>query len=297
MSDPFRVDGPAVISFSGGRTSGLMLRRCLDAHGGTLPADVHVVFANTGLEREETLRFVDECSTRWGVEIRWVERRPRPERFAEVTFETASRDGEPFAALIEEKRYLPNAVTRLCTEGLKIHVLRDFMRAQGYEHWTNVVGLRFDEPSRVASVRARFEPRWDSVCPLASAKVTATDVAAFWRAQPFDLELRAGEGNCNLCFLKSRPLREYLAATRPQDAAWWIAQEARVGARFHAHERGYADLLDRARRQLPLVLDTEALNASTIPCGCTDRRASRRCGCRNVRRGGHPLTCVFARAA
>jgi 3'-phosphoadenosine 5'-phosphosulfate sulfotransferase (PAPS reductase)/FAD synthetase len=60
--DPFHIEGPAVISFSGGRTSGLMLRRVLDAHGGTLPANVHVVFANTGLEREETLRFVDDCA-------------------------------------------------------------------------------------------------------------------------------------------------------------------------------------------------------------------------------------------
>lgn len=295
--DPFHIEGPAVISFSGGRTSGLMLRRVLDAHGGTLPANVHVVFANTGLEREETLRFVDECASRWGVEIRWVERRPRPERFAEVTFETASRDGEPFAALIGEKRYLPNAVTRHCTEGLKLEVMRSFMLAQGHEHWTNVVGLRADEPARVARVRARIEPRWDSVCPLADARVTAADVAAFWRAQPFDLGLRAGEGNCNLCFLKGRALREHLVAARPQDAAWWIAQEARVGARFHAHERGYADLLDRARRQLPLVFDADALAASTIPCTCTDRRASRRCGCRNVRRVGHPLACVFARAA
>lgn len=29
--DPFLIEGPAVISFSGGRTSGYMLRRVLDA--------------------------------------------------------------------------------------------------------------------------------------------------------------------------------------------------------------------------------------------------------------------------
>ena len=34
-----------------------MLRRVLDAHGGTLPADVFAVFANTGDEREETPAF------------------------------------------------------------------------------------------------------------------------------------------------------------------------------------------------------------------------------------------------
>lgn len=48
MRNPCKIEGPAVISFSGGRTSGMMLRAILDAHGGTLPADVRVLFANTG---------------------------------------------------------------------------------------------------------------------------------------------------------------------------------------------------------------------------------------------------------
>lgn len=34
MTNPFHIDGPAVVSFSGGRTSGLMLYRILDAWGG-----------------------------------------------------------------------------------------------------------------------------------------------------------------------------------------------------------------------------------------------------------------------
>jgi hypothetical protein len=40
VTDPFKIDGPACISFSGGRTSAYMLRRIQLAHGGTLPADV-----------------------------------------------------------------------------------------------------------------------------------------------------------------------------------------------------------------------------------------------------------------
>lgn len=59
MIDPFRIEGPAVVNVSGGRTSAYMLRRVLDACGGRLPADVFAVFCNTGDEREETLRFVE----------------------------------------------------------------------------------------------------------------------------------------------------------------------------------------------------------------------------------------------
>jgi 3'-phosphoadenosine 5'-phosphosulfate sulfotransferase (PAPS reductase)/FAD synthetase len=65
--NPYKIEGPAVISFSGGRTSAYMLRKVLDAHEGELPPDVFVVFADTGKERPETLDFVRECSKRWGV--------------------------------------------------------------------------------------------------------------------------------------------------------------------------------------------------------------------------------------
>ena len=62
MRDPFVIWGPAILGVSGGRTSGKMLRRILDAHGGHLPTDVVPVFANTGLERPETLDFVDRAA-------------------------------------------------------------------------------------------------------------------------------------------------------------------------------------------------------------------------------------------
>lgn len=57
MGHPFKIDdSPAVISFSGGRTSAYMLRRCLDAG---VPDDCYVIFSNTGRELPETLDFVE----------------------------------------------------------------------------------------------------------------------------------------------------------------------------------------------------------------------------------------------
>ena len=59
---PYIVPRPAVISFSGGRTSAYLLKQILDAHGGRLPQDISVVYANTGMERPETLNFIDTCA-------------------------------------------------------------------------------------------------------------------------------------------------------------------------------------------------------------------------------------------
>ena len=52
--NPYKINGPALISFSGGRTSGFMLWNILQAHNGKLPDDVYVTFANTGKEAPET---------------------------------------------------------------------------------------------------------------------------------------------------------------------------------------------------------------------------------------------------
>lgn len=75
MSDPFKVDGPTIISTSGGRTSGYMLWRVLQANGGILPKDCHAVFCNTGLEHPNTLTFVHQIEERW-CPVTWLEYRP-----------------------------------------------------------------------------------------------------------------------------------------------------------------------------------------------------------------------------
>lgn len=260
MSDPFKIDGPALISFSGGRTSAYMLWRILQAHGGVLPDNVHVTFANTGKEREETLRFVHECATRWGVRVRWLEWRTRrtkgddgesipfDQRYEEVGFNSASRNGEPFAALIADKGYTPNAVARFCTSELKVRVMKWFMQAQGYEHWVNVVGLRHDEQHRVAKSRAPNNEPWTTALPLDDAKITNRAVHAFWSAQDFDLQLLPFEGNCDACFLKARGKLYEVERTKPGTLQWWADQEVAIKGRF-VTEYSYAELIRDVRRQ------------------------------------------------
>lgn len=274
MTDPFVTDGPTVVSFSGGRTSGYMLRRILQAHGGTLPADTHVVFANTGKERPETLAFVHECATRWDVPITWLEYTGRAggshgQRFRVVDFASASRRGEPFETLIRERKFVPNSLMRFCTTELKIHPIRDFMLSRGYEDWANVVGLRFDEPNRVARVRNRgTADSWVTRTPLYSAQVTEAEVLAFWSKQPFDLQLPPGDSNCDGCMLKGPRRLADIERRHPGTLAWWGEQERSVGGTFRS---GWpiADIERAARLPvLPGILNDG--NEPALPCACTD---------------------------
>lgn len=260
MTDPFLITGPAIISFSGGRTSAYMLWRILQAHGGTLPDDVVVAFANTGKEREETLRFVHECEVHFGAHVHWLEYVVPAERGASccevVGYNSASRNGEPFARLIARKNYTPNSVTRFCTSELKIRTMRDFAKSMGWKRWHNVVGLRHDEGHRCLKAYARNDTNKEAfkvLLPLDKGHITVRDVAAFWAAQPFDLQLRHYEGNCDLCFLKGRNKLKAIIRENPGIADWWIEQERIVGASFNK-EVSYADL-KRDVEQQPHLFD------------------------------------------
>lgn len=282
---PFRMHGPTLISFSGGRTSALMLYLILREHGGTLPEDCYVVFANTGREREETLRFIYECGIRWGVDIVWLEWRPFPrgapldERFEVVGLNSADRSGHWFAELIRRKQYLPNPVMRYCTTELKIRVMRDFMLSQGLPFWINCVGIRADEPERVMKGIDRNmagKERYFSVHPLYHAGIELPTVRQFWREQPFDLQLMSHEGNCDLCFLKGRPKKMAIMRQFPELADWWIEQERSAkcsvpdgpagGARFRAEET-IAAMRDAALNSPLLPTDFTEEDEFDADCG------------------------------
>lgn len=265
MSDPFFITGPAVISFSGGRTSAYMLWRILQAHGGALPEDVLPIFANTGREMPATLDFVQACGQAWNVRIIWLEFvARRQDGYAVVSHNQAARDAEPFGALLATLKVLPNAVQRSCTQELKIRTIARFSKHNlGWKGWNNVVGLRADEPKRLTSARKPAREVWQRVLPLADAGIVLADVQAFWRAQPFDLGLAGPwEGNCDGCFLKSYASTMRMIADHPERMAWWEQQEAvprgtdGVNRLFRNKDRmSYADLRAMVETMPRLPLD------------------------------------------
>ncbi len=219
-----------------------MLRRILDSG---FRSQVHVIFADTGQEHEATYAFIEAVEREWDVPIWRVE---RPGQFTQ---------------LITDKRFLPNPVARFCTQELKLAPMRAKMREWGYETWTNVVGIRADEPRRVARMRANMHPdRWDIALPLADAGVTVEDVMAFWASQPFDLGIGPIYSNCVGCFLKGHDKLKNIARERPDLLQWWADQEARIGGTFRNDRPPYAAML----AQPDLFQQADDL----VECFCTD---------------------------
>lgn len=222
-------EGNVQIAFSGGRTSAYMLHQLLEANGG-LPERVVVSFQNTGREMPETLDFVQEVGSRWGVDIVWLEYLPFAPHFQRINHNSASREGEPLEALIRKRSFLPNQNARFCTTELKVRTAKRYLRSLGWDYWTNCVGIRADEAHRSTNPP---KDRWKIWRPLVTAGVSKRDVAAFWRAQPFDLRLPNVKGNCWLgncdgCFLKSEANVAAFTRDFPNRATWWEQQEAYI---------------------------------------------------------------------
>jgi 3'-phosphoadenosine 5'-phosphosulfate sulfotransferase (PAPS reductase)/FAD synthetase len=274
--NPFQINEPTCISFSGGRTSAYMLWRILEANDGKLPDEAIVCFANTGKEDEATLRFVQACSDNWNVEIHWLEYRDADPAFARVDFQTASRNGEPFEAIIRKRQYLPNPVTRFCTSDLKIRTIHKYLKSLGWHDHNETmdwIGMRADEQRRAAKIADK------SRIPLVIAGVTKETVGEFWRNQTFDLELPningvTYHGNCDLCFLKGGSQVLSLIAEKPERGIWWAKMEEMAlsiaskssGAVFRSDRPSYSSMIKFSESQI----DMFDKNEEAIACFCGD---------------------------
>lgn len=229
---PYKLpDGNVQIAFSGGRTSAYMLHKILETNG-QIPDRAVVTFQNTGREMPQTLDFVQEVASRWRVNVVWLEYRTETPFFEHVNHNSAARKGEPLAALIKKRSFLPNQNSRFCTTELKVRTAKRYLRSLGWDHWTNCVGIRADESHRSTNPP---KDRWTIWRPLVDAGISKRDVAAFWRAQKFDLRLPNVKGNCWLgncdgCFLKSEANVAAFTRDYPERGAWWEEQEAYIAS-------------------------------------------------------------------
>lgn len=224
-----------VVSFSGGRTSGYLLHRMIEAYG---KENLIINFANTGRESEETLLFVANCEELFKIKINWIEydlTEDNKPTFKLVDYKTASRNGEPLGKAIKHSTYVPNIMQRRCTVTAKIEAMHLFMKTIDCDKSQTIqyIGIRYDEPKRWSKYLNQFDGNHIIKCyPLVDWKISKKDVLEFWKQQPFDLTIEEPFGNCDLCFLKSTKRRIAVLKKQPHVAKWWSDIEVEMGNTF-----------------------------------------------------------------
>lgn len=193
------------VSVSGGRTSAYMAAKikAIAEPRGITPV---FIFANTGCEHPDTLRFVNDVDVHLGLDLVWVEAVVHSGRVActhkIASFDTASRNGEPFERVVA-KYGLPNQTFKLCTRELKLNPMNSYCRSIGWyegDGYCTAIGIRADETRRVS-------PKADVnniVYPLVDWWPTdKQDVLDYWSDFDWDLTIPEHQGNCVSCYKKS----------------------------------------------------------------------------------------------
>lgn len=226
-----------VISFSGGRTSAYMTWWLLNEWEDRNNWEMIVVFANTGLEAEGTLFFVDECASEWGINIIWIESKHKDSngvsyskkgwavKHKVVTYETASRNGEPFEEMISNVG-IPSSNAPFCSQQLKKIAIQDYVKSIGWKDYHIAIGVRIDEPNRVNENRVKNKILY----PFADIMpTTKRQVSEWWGWQSFDLAIHPDEGNCVNCWKKDFPRLVRNMIRIPDSFDWWKRMEDEYG--------------------------------------------------------------------
>lgn len=201
-----------LVAFSGGRTSAYM-SWWLKEHMSHL-YNFKFVYANTGLEHEKTLEFVDKCDKHFNLDLTWIEAVVSPipmvgTTYTIVSFKSATRNNSLFDDMCAVYG-LMNQTYIHCTRELKNQPMlkfgKDVFNGDGFRQ---ALGIRSDELRRVKISN-------DFVYPLQNiTNIDKKSILEWWEKMPFDLEIEEHYGNCVGCYKKSDKKLKMIADENP----------------------------------------------------------------------------------
>jgi hypothetical protein len=201
-----------LVTFSGGETSAFMgnwLNKKMQNE-----YEMLFVFANTGVESNETLEFVHKCEKEFGLDIKWIEAKVyhnqrKSTGFKIVDYNSATRNTDwknttdtPFEEVV--KKYgIPNHSRLHCTRELKMNPIKNYAKSiWGKEKYYLALGIRIDEIDRMNAKKDELR----LVYPLIQKNMqpmTKKHINFWWNQQLFRLILKGYQGNCGACYKKS----------------------------------------------------------------------------------------------
>lgn len=283
------------ISFSAGETSAYMTIKLLEQFRDWY--NIIIGFANTGEENEKSLEFAHKCESLFQHPVIWMEAITNPKHGAGikakvVSYETASRNGEPFESMVA-KHGIPNVNFPHCSRELKQYVMRAYMRSLGYKikDYKTAIGYRADEIDRIPD---KYQKQ-NLYFPLVKWGINKQSVNRFWRDMPFRLEIKGYEGNCKVCWKKS--LRKHLTIAKESPTMFdnfekWEKQferfipdsrkknsDIKLPIRFFRNNLSVTDIKKLSEQPFELASDDKQNFVSVVQLGLYDYELDTSNGC------------------
>lgn len=256
-----------MVTVSGGRSSAMMARHIQTSEQYKDFEKVYV-FANTGMERPETIQFLKDIETFWKIPLIKVEG-----VYSEimgvgigyniVEWDDLNMNGKPYEQCVIHKNKgifdgLPNQEAPYCSDSLKTIPCKKLCDSMfGVNNYIKAIGFRAEDmPKRIsfAEINAdkkRIFPLLTDFSPIIGKRL----LAEFWAKQPFKLQIDSSLGNCELCWKKGdKSLVESIkAGSRFID--WHIQNEEKYGNTSFRGNRSIKDLMKLAQTNATIEMD------------------------------------------
>ena len=267
-----------VVSISGGRSSAMMART-LQTSEKYKDARKLYVFANTGMERPETIEFLQNIEKHWGIDLVKIEGVYSTVpgvgvRYKVVEYETMDMKAKVFSEAIEQYNKgtysgLPSSAAPFCSRVMKSDPITKFAKdIFGKQKYIMSLGFRREDmPRRISWPEIHKDD--SRIFPLLTdfpEPVGLRELGAWWDKQPFKLGISSRLGNCELCWKKSDKNLVEAIQHGTRFVGWWREHEEKYQNTAFRHKKSIDDFVRMA--QMPQTMQMN-FDDTGEECACT----------------------------
>lgn len=270
-----------MVTVSGGRSSALMARHIQTSE---LYADYEkvYVFANTGMERPETIDFLKKIESVWGIDLVKIEGVFSPVMNVGVRHRVVDWDGLDMEAKVFEGCVmhlnkgdfsgLPFSGAPYCSPYMKTMPCESFANEVfGKGNYKKAIGYRAEDmPKRITWADVKHDDF--RIFPLLTDFEYPVDqrfLSEWWACQEFRLGISGRYGNCELCWKKSNNNLAEVIQRGTRFVDWYRRMEREYGNTSFRGGMSIDDLVKMASRPQTGSLFPEEAQDDFEGCGCS----------------------------
>lgn len=256
-----------MVTVSGGRSSAFMARH-IQTNPKYKDFEKIYVFANTGQERPETIKFLKNIVECWGIPLNIIEAVGSEKMGVGITykvvdFDNISMNSEPFDEIIKHKNKgdfsgLPHSDAPYCSENLKTIPCKKFCdNIFGVNNYIKAIGFRKEDmPKRISWAEIKEDKK--RIFPLLTdfeQSISNRELNDFYDINQFKLTIHNKYGNCELCWKKSEKniIENIILGARTID--WWQKKEIEYNNTSFRNNKSINDYIKMSKLPQNLKLD------------------------------------------
>jgi hypothetical protein len=256
-----------LVTVSGGRSSAMMAY-----HIHTSPKyqdyEKAYVFANTGMERPETIEFLNKIEFDWGIPLTLIEGTYSNVMGVGVGYKIVDWDTLDMQAKVFEQCImhmnkgtfdgLPNQEAPYCSERMKTIPCNKFAKEIfNGEKYIKAIGFRREDmPKRISWPEIKEDKA--RIFPLLTdfpQPIGLPELNSWWNNQPFQLNINSKLGNCELCWKKSDNNLVDVIRKGTRFVEWWKDMEEQYGNTSFRGKKSIADFVAIANQPSTMNID------------------------------------------